>query len=304
MQIRQLEYFVAVSEHLNFTKAAQQFYISQTAVTQQIKALEAELGVKLFIRNNRHVALTPAGRTFLEDARAILRRTRDAMDRAKQASTVFTGSLNIGFVKGYEKTNLSDQLAEFHVRYPNIAFQLTRENVAELYDGILDRSLDVIINLQYSLDDLEDMEYRIIRQYPLLAVMPASHPLSHRTSIQRCELKGYPLVDIKKNDNRYGETATILKAFTAAGFLPDVRYISDDIETSILAVAAGLGYALLPSYITDALTMKEKVIAVPIEGEEKLMTIIAAWHKENDNPALVKFLSEVFGFSSTDVCIH
>ena len=292
MQIRQLEYFVAVSEHLNFTKAARQFYISQTAVTQQIKALEQELGADLFIRSNRHVELTPAGKTFLEDARAIIKRTQDAMIRARQADTVFTGNLNIGFVKGYEKTNFSDLLADFHIRYPNISLAFTRENVAELYDGILDRSLDVIINLRYSTDDLEDMDCRVIRQYPLLAVMPASHPLSHRASIKRSELKGYPLVDIKKNDNRYGENTTILKAFTSAGFLPNVQYVSDDIETSILAVAAGLGYALLPSYITDALTLREKVIAVPIEGEEKLMTIIAAWHKKNENPALKKFLMD------------
>ena len=132
MQIRQLEYFVAVSEHLNFTKAAKQFFISQTAVTQQIKALENELGVTLFYRNNRRVELTPAGRTFLDDAKAILRRTRDAMERAKRADTVFTGNLNIGFIKGFEKTNLSDLLAEFHVQYPNISFTLTRENVAEI----------------------------------------------------------------------------------------------------------------------------------------------------------------------------
>ncbi len=292
MQIRQLEYFVAVSEHLNFTKAAKQFYISQTAVTQQIKALEQELGAELFIRNNRHVELTPAGKTFLEDARAIIKRTQDAMIRARQADTVFTGNLNIGFIKGYEKTNFSDLLADFHIRYPNISLKFTRENVSELYDGILDRTLDTIINLQYSTDDLEDMEYRVIRRYPLLAVMPASHPLSHRASIQRSELKGYPLVDIKKSDNRYGENTTILNAFTSAGFLPNVQYVSDDIETSILAVAAGLGYALLPSYITDALTPREKVIAVPLEGEEKRMTVIAAWHRQNENPALEKFLSD------------
>lgn len=292
MQIRQLEYFVAVSEQLNFTKAARQFFISQTAVTQQIKALEDEIGVRLFDRNNRHVALTPAGKTFLEDAKAILRRTRDACDRAKRADTVFTGNLNIGFIKGYEKTILSDLLADFHVQYPNISFTLTRENVAELYDGVLDKNLDIILNIRYSMDDLEDIDFRIVRQYPLLAVMPASHPLAHRNSIRRSELKGYPLVDIKKNESRYGETTTILESFISAGFLPNVQYVSDDIETSLLAVAAGLGYALLPSYITDTLSMREKVIAVPIEGEEKKMTIIAAWHKENQNPALQKFLND------------
>ena len=292
MQIRQLEYFVAVAEQLNFTKAARQFYISQTAVTQQIRALETELGVKLFERNNRHVELTPAGKTFLDDARAIIRRTQDAVDRARRDNTVFTGQLNIGFVKGFEKTNLSDLLADFHVQYPNIRLKFLRENVGELYDGIFDASLDIVLNIQYSMDNLENVNYIHVRDYPLLAVMPASHPLSHRMSIRREEVKGYPLVDIKKNDTRYGETATIANAFARAGFIPEVAYTSDDIECSLVAVAAGLGYALLPTYITDSLSMKEKVIAVPLEGEEKQIPIIAAWHKQNQNPALGRFLDD------------
>lgn len=292
MQIRQLEYFVAVSEQLNFTKAARQFFISQTAVTQQIKALEQEIGVRLFFRNNRKVELTPAGKTFLEDAKAILRRTKDSVNRAKSADTDFTGNLNIGFVKGYEKTNLSDLLSDFHSHYPNISLAFSRENVDELYDCLRNRNLDIILNLQFSMENLKDMEVRVIRQYPLLAVMPASHPLAHRTMIRRSELKGYPLVDIHKGENHYEQTTVILQAFTNAGFLPEIAYVSDDIETSILAVAAGLGYALLPSYITDTLSLKEKVIAVPIEGEERLMTVIAAWHKENGNPALQRFLTD------------
>ena len=293
MQIRQLEYFIAVSEQLNFTKAAKQFYISQTAVTLQIKALEDELGVKLFNRNNRMVELTPAGRTFLEDAKAILRRTRDAVDRARRADTVFTGHLSLGFVKGFEKTVLSDLLAEFHSRYPNISISLTRDNVADLYDAVLDGSLDLAINILYSfdyMDDMQDMDHVVLRRYPLLAVMPVSHPLSHRTVINRSELKGYPLVDIKKSENKYGEKKAIMNAFARAGFMPDIQYISDDVETSVLAVAAGLGYALLPSYITDNIVIKEKVTAVPLEGEEQQMIIIGAWNRNNDNPARIRFM--------------
>lgn len=296
LQIRQLEYFLAVSEQLNFTKAARQFFISQTAVTLQIKALEEELGVKLFTRTNRKVELTPAGKTFQDDARAILRRTRDAVSRAQKADTGITGHLNFGFIKGYEKTNLSDLLAEFHTNFPNISLSLYRDNVADLYDGIFSGDLDLIFNILYSFDDMEDMkemDYVVLKEYPLLAVMPISHPLSHRTIIRREDLKGYPLVDIKKNENRYGEAKTIATSFANAGFTPDVQYVSDDIETSILAVAAGLGYALLPSYITDSIAIKEKVTAIPIEGEEKQLPIIAAWNKNNQNPARIKFVESV-----------
>lgn len=292
MQIRQLEYFVAVAECLNFTKAAKQFYISQTAVTLQIRALEEELGVQLFYRTNRKVELSPAGRTFLEDAKAILNRTKDAVERAKRADTMFTGNLNIGFIKGFEKTNLSDLIADFHIQYPNILLRFTRENVAELYDGLADHSLDVVFNLQYSTDNLEQMEYRVVKKYPLYAVVPASHPLSHRVSIRRSELKGLPLVDTKKNESLYGENAKIMQMFSDAGFLPKVSYTSNDIETTILAVAAGLGYALLPGYVTDALTLREKIIAIPMENEEELMNVTVTWHRENQNPALQRFLHD------------
>ena len=296
MQLRQLEYFIAVSEHLNFTKAAKQFYISQTAVTLQIKALEEELGVTLFQRTNRKVALTPAGKTFLDDARAIIRRAKDAAERAKKADTGLTGHLNFGYIKGYEKNFLPDVLSEFHTTYPNISLSLYRDNVAELYDGIFGQDFDLIFNILYSFDDMEDMremEYVLLKEYPLLAVMPVSHPLSHRTSIRREELKGYPLVDIKKNEDKYGEVKTITNAFAKAGFLPDVQYVSDDIETSILAVAAGLGYALLPSYITDNIAIREKVTVIPLEGEERQIPVIAAWNKENANPARERFLEIV-----------
>lgn len=292
MNIRQLTCFVTVSELLNFSKAAKQLYISQSAVSLQIQALEEEIGVRLFDRDNRNVRLTPAGSSFLEDARAILRRSEDAVLRARQTSTEITGHLSFGFVKGYEKTSLAEVLADFHVKYPNISLNLVRDNVGELYDGILAGQIDYALNLCYSMESLAGMQTRILKKCPLLALVPSSHPLSHRTSIRRSELREYPLVDIKKNENRYGEKSVITKAFTDAGFLPHIVYTSDDIETSILAVAIGIGYALMPSYITDAIPSKEKVIAIPIEGEEEKMTVVGAWIKENPNPALQIFLRE------------
>ncbi|MCD8231771.1 MAG: LysR family transcriptional regulator [Clostridiales bacterium] len=292
MQIRQLEYFLAVSEQLNFTKAARQLYVSQTAVSLQIKALEEELGVPLFFRTNRRVELTPAGKSFQEDARAILKRTQDAVERARQADTGFTGYLNIGFVKGFEKSNLSETLANFHAKYPNISLSFVRENVSGLYDAILSRNLDIVFNLQYSLDDMEDIDFITLRHYPLMAVVSTSHPLAHKTSIHRSDLKGYPLVDIVQRKDKYGEATTITNAFTRAGFLPDIQYVSDDIEISLLAVATGIGYALLPTYITDSITARDKVIAIPIIGEEEEMTLVAAWLKEYSNPALQKFLDD------------
>ena len=108
MNINQLKYFVAVAEQRSFTKAANQYYLSQTAVTQQVRALEESLGVQLLDRNSRPVSLTPAGAVFLKEAKAILVRMDTAVSRVKDASTGVVGTLRIGYTKGYERSSLSD----------------------------------------------------------------------------------------------------------------------------------------------------------------------------------------------------
>ena len=289
MQIRQLELFIAVSETSNFTAAAKRFYITQAAVSQQIKSLEEELGFPLFERTNRHVALSVSGRAFLEDAKAIVQRAKDAVRRAKEAGTGREMMLRIGFIKGFEKTRLGEWIYEFHIQHPNVRLSLDRENVSALYDGLIQKRYDLVLNLLYSEAPLtEAVSYVTIRKYPLLAVLPLYHPLAHRASIERAELKGYPLVDIK-HDNRYAELETIRQMFLDSGFLPEVSFTSTDIETSLIAVAAGLGYALLPAYVTEHIP-GSNVISIPIRGEEEQMTVVAAWRTEDMTPAVNAFL--------------
>ena len=108
MNTNQLKYFVAVAEYRSFTKAANQYYISQTAITQQIHALEESMNVQLFNRSSRPVALTPAGRIFFLEAKAILERMETAVSKVKDASTGLVGTLRIGYTKGYERSDLSN----------------------------------------------------------------------------------------------------------------------------------------------------------------------------------------------------
>lgn len=289
MKIQQLNYFIAVCETLNFTKAAQRFFISQTAVTQQIKALEDELGVQLFDRTHRHVTITPAGKTFRTDAQEILRRLTLAKNRAQAASTTVTGQLRIGYLNGFERANIAEILRAFHQQYPNVAFTLTRGNVAELYDAVLAERLDVVFNLQYTPQTIPHLTCDLYQTYPLTAVFPATHPLAHRQRIAPEELAHYPLVDVEKHTSRYQEASTITKFFTDAGFLPPVSYLSDDIENTILAVSAGLGYALLPGFFTDTLTLQDRVTSVAITGQERTMRIVLATKAGNSNALLPRF---------------
>ena len=114
MNINQLRYFVTAAENRSFSKAASKHFISQTAVTQQIQALEDSLGVTLFDRSTRPIKVTPAGNLFLVDAKAILERVNHSINRVQEASVGFVGHLRIGYTKGYERSKLSNTLSAFH----------------------------------------------------------------------------------------------------------------------------------------------------------------------------------------------
>ena len=129
MNTNQLRYFVTAAECRSFTKAADQFYITQTAITQQIHALEDSLGVPLFDRTSRPITLTPAGSAFLNDARSILDRIDQAVNRIQEVSTGMVGTLRIGYTKGFERSNFSSSLRFFHNKYPNILVSCGRSSL-------------------------------------------------------------------------------------------------------------------------------------------------------------------------------
>ncbi len=291
MNTRQLECFVAVAELQSFRRAAARLYVSQSAVSQQIKSLERELGCHLLARDNHSVSLTSAGRAFLEDTNDILSRLADAKKRVSMAGNGPEGELRIGYVKGYERTNLSDMLSDFHMRYPSARLSFMRENVSELYDALRDERIDLAVNLLYDETKMGDIETQVLRRYPLKAVLSTKHPLARRSMITMADLAGEPLVDIKKGAQSYGEGDVIAANLSEAGKV-EVAYVSDDIETSVLAVASGMGYALLPGYFTDGMPGGGRVVAVPIRGKEQEMQICAAWLPTTKNELLDIFLDE------------
>ena len=292
MRIKQLEYFIAVAEARSFSKVAKEFFVSQATVSNQIAALERAVGKQLFERDNHHVKLTMAGALFLDDARAIVGRTTEAVRRARAADDMPEGELKVGYIKGYERTDLADMLFGFHQGYPNVRLSFMRDNVSELYDALRREDIDVCINLLYNEYRMSDMQWQVLRSYPLHAVVPLDHPLAHRQSIRIEDLKGYPIVDATRGASGYGESEAIAATLAKIEEHPKIAYVSEDVETSVLCVAAGLGYALLPGYLTQTFPTNGKVVAIPIEGKSAEMTIAAAWLPQRKNDLLDVFLDE------------
>ena len=144
MNRNQLKYFVAAAESRSFTKAAEQFYISQTAITQQIRLLEETLGCPLFDRSTRPVSLTSAGTIFLREAKGILERMSRAQERVHDASTGLSGTLRVGYVRGYERSDLSAHIRQFHQQNSNVLITFYRCSTDALAAGLLHHEYDII----------------------------------------------------------------------------------------------------------------------------------------------------------------
>ncbi len=295
MNINQLRYFVAVAEHRSFTKAANQYYLSQTAVTQQVRALEDTLGVRLLDRNSRPVSLTPAGTVFLKEAKAILERMNSAVSRTRDASTGLVGSLRIGYTKGYERSNLSDRLREFHRDYPNILLTCFRCDTDMLAAGLLNGEYDVIFTWDSTnIRQDSQVETRLIEQARLVVALYGSHPFARRTALRRSELKNETIIFMSPSSTgaSFGDDH-FMQLYQQAGYHPSILLRSNDVESILMMVAAEEGISILPAYCTDKLINADNLLFVPLLGDEETEDILAAWRKDTDSQPLRHFLERL-----------
>src|SRR6201996_5473653 len=189
MELRRIQYFVAVAEEAHFGRAAERLQMAQPPLSQQIKALEAEMGVVLFHRTTRKVELTPAGERFLDRARRILADVDDAVTEAGQVAQGMLGRIAIGFTGSATYDLLPALVRVLRADLPGIELDihgemLTPDQVAALADGSLDLGL-----LRPPVRTAE-VEVRVLRREPLIAVLPEHHPLAGRNRVRLSDAAG------------------------------------------------------------------------------------------------------------------
>lgn len=298
MNRNQLRYFVAAAEHRSFTKAAEQYYISQTAVTQQIRLLEQTLGCALFDRSTRPVRLTSAGEAFLLDAKEILARMGSAQEHVHDAAAGLSGTLRVGYVRGYERSDLSVLMRRFHQKNRSVLVTFYRASTDALAAGLLHQEYDIVFTWDSTnLRTQEGIEHCTVEKARLVAALYASHPLARRRQLSRSELRGENILYMSPDaaPDSYGD-AFFMQRYQEAGYKPNILFRSADTESILMMVAAEEGVSLLPDYCTERLYNADNLVFVPLIGEGEEEEIIAAWQKGNANPALSRFLSELGAF--------
>ncbi|WP_333769118.1 LysR family transcriptional regulator [Streptomyces sp. IBSBF 2435] len=241
MDLRQLEYFVAVAEERNFTRAAERVHISQSGVSAQIRQLERELGAELFDRSGRAARLTVAGKAALEHARAALAAAEAVGQAVGEVTDVIRGRLTVGMVIGCTVTPLFDALARFHLAHPGVDVALVEDTSEQLAEGVRDGGVDLaLIGSAGEPPDVLD-SFTVISER-LVAVVPHGHPLTGRDPVTLREVAGYPLVCMPRGTGLRG----VLDQACAAQRLDPAIGLQASAPDAIADLAArGLGVGVL-----------------------------------------------------------
>ncbi|MEV1177376.1 LysR substrate-binding domain-containing protein, partial [Nonomuraea sp. NPDC049784] len=193
MELRQLEYFVAVAEEQNFTRAAERVHISQSGVSAQIRQLERELGAELFDRSGRTATLTVAGKAAIEHARAALAAAGAVGEAVGEVTDLIRGRLTLGMVIGCTITPLFDALAAFHRAHPGVEITLQEDNSDRLVEGVHAGALDLAL-VGTATTAPSGLEALTIISERLVVTVPPGHPLAALPQVTLRDLGTHPIV--------------------------------------------------------------------------------------------------------------
>mgnify|MGYP004565531489 FL=1 len=285
MFLRQIEYLQAVIEQGNFYLAAEQCHVSQSAISQQIRKLEEELGAKLLERHNRTFSLTPAGEHFYRKSLVISSDIRQLIHETKQISNQEQFTLNIGYYIGYHGDELTAAISLFSEKYPSVNVQITVGSHEELYHGMENGSIDLALNDQRrAFSDAYNNE--ILAESRLYIELSSKNPLSRLETLESSNLKNIPCILIinpagQKEEQEYYESIIGLKG----EFL-----FADTVQEARLKIITGKGY-LPVDIIGEQVWFDTAVSRIPLvrKGTPVRKTYCAFWKKDNSGYYIEEF---------------
>ena len=275
MDLRQLRLFLAVAEACNFTRAAEQVYLSQPALSHRIHRLEEELGVALFERTPRGAALTPAGEALVEDARHLLSYAEASVRRVRRAGGVTDDSLRVGFdfVKFGSVPPMPSLLATFRERFPEAQVSIQTLAYEELERALVEERLD--IGFMLGPPSSTDLGFHALLKGAYKVWLPALHPLAAAEQVSLSELLADRLL-LPKLGAR--DDAALLAFLQGDGKVPKVVYKGVDVTAFGGLVAAGEGVAVLPSGLLKGRVGPETVV-LPVAQPTPLWTFGLVWRR-------------------------
>jgi len=243
MEIRQLKYFVAVAEELNFNRAAERLHITQPALSRQIQQLEEAIPAVLLERNSKRVSLTHAGQSFYVRALSLLSQLQDATTESRMLAQGHAGQLAVGIFGSSILDLIPRVLRQFGYAYPQVEISIHPMDKDSQIQALRERRLTLGFNRLVPPES--DIEQEVVRQEPLMLAMHASHPLAQQECIDLADVLHDPFI-LYPRGVREGLTVQVRRIFAEYGQQPKIVQEVTDVTTSIALVAAGLGLCIVP----------------------------------------------------------
>jgi LysR family hca operon transcriptional activator len=286
VELRHLRYFVAVAEELNFTRAAARLHTSQPSLSQQIRQLEADIGIALLDRSRHHVALTDGGRIFLREVRDILGRIEHAGRLAKQAADGRAGDLAVGTFPAADVRILPPLRALVATQLPDLRLLLHSKYAVEPAMGLLSGALDVAF-MRGPLD-VDGRESSELMRESIVVVLPSHHELARRKQIPVSLLNDLPCITMDRSLAPALHDAIAL-LYRQAHIRMHAVSRADNVFGHLQLVQEGLGFALLPESVGSLLP--PGVVLKPLASEPvPLVSIVVAWKAGNPSQLVRAFV--------------
>src|SRR4051794_4236494 len=286
MELRHLRYFIAVAEEGSFLTAAQRrLNTSQPSLSRQIRDLETEIGVKLLERQTRGVALTAAGRIFLDHARLALLQVEAATDGARRAEQPERLTFSMGFLAGQEVVWLPHALRIIREEAPGVEITLCSQSSPDLALALMRGKLDVAFLREEA--PSVGLSFKFLAKEPLIAVLPADHRLTSRKKIRPQDLAG----EIYVSSARISPVlkSVIQNYASMVGITLKAEYEGDNLPSAMSLVVSTGGVTLIPLYAQNMLT--PNVVARALEGVAPTIDLTLGYNEANSSPLLRRLLS-------------
>ncbi|VVE32333.1 Hca operon transcriptional activator HcaR [Pandoraea eparura] len=288
MELRHLQYFIAVAEERHFTRAAARVGIQQPPLSLQIRQLEAELGGPLFVRLPRDVVLTELGEAFLPEARQVLERVARVKRRMQQISRGEAGQIRIGFAGAtYFEPRIPAWIRDFRARYPDVQLHPQQSNTASLVTALVDEAVDVAF-VRTPFEVPPGIVMVPVVDEPMVLVLPLGHAMCARQRVPLAALARDEFILLPREISPALYDRTIA-ACESAGFHPKLGQEAPQITSIVPMVAAGFGVSLVPASVSQIRT--PGMGFWPIEGDVPLAPISLAYRAEHASAALDRFIA-------------
>jgi DNA-binding transcriptional LysR family regulator len=292
MDLQQLRSFAAVARHRHFTHAATELHIGQPAVSQHVRRLEAELGVRLLSRTTRSVAVTEAGRLLLERVERALGELDAGVAELAELRGLVRGRLTIGAMQWLEPYDLPAALASFHQLHPGIDIRVVEEVAESMLGGVLADELDVaFVPIDEGIPP--GLSSERLFEDELVLVVSAEHRLAGRAHVGVAALRDEPFVFLREGT---GLRRALERAARAAGFEPKASFETNELARVLALVARGLGVSAVSRAVVEAAA--DPVVAIPLRPALRRRVGLVWRSGRHRTPAANAFLAHVLGESA------